>query len=270
MNQDNPNIKITVIKKKHPTKYADFVSFFVSIASLLIAMFSLYIAYQSSESSREYANHAIEHNKKSVQPLLNLYPKGEKDTKEYGIYLSNQGLGPARIISIKINEKNYSKVSTIEWLDLFYDSQLTNNYQELSSGLRGAECEQYLQFKIQEEIESIQKSDNSELSKNEEIKQLKELQPFFQKSCSNPNAAQKAYSFWECLKVGSIQSGAIIRTGAHEKILEVIYSKLDNIDCTQEIVSFSKWLINVGFEIGYESPLYDDESLKNRIKIHNF
>ena len=79
-----------------------------------------------------------------MQPLLNLYPKGEKDTKEYGIYLSNQGLGPARIISIKINEKNYSKVSTIEWLDLFYDSQLTNNYQELSSGLRGAECEQYL------------------------------------------------------------------------------------------------------------------------------
>ncbi|WP_123805963.1 hypothetical protein [Neisseria chenwenguii] len=78
---------------------------------------AIYIAYKSNESN-------IDHSKKSVTPLLSLFPKGEKDTKEYGVYLSNQGLGPAKVNSIKINNQYYYKIDSMDWLDLFYKAEI--------------------------------------------------------------------------------------------------------------------------------------------------
>ncbi|WP_123805964.1 hypothetical protein [Neisseria chenwenguii] len=99
------------------------------------------------------------------------------------------------------------------------------------------------------------------------------LNLFFIKTCENPTAANIVYSFWECLKTGSIKNGSIIRSGDTEKLLEVKHDKINDEICTKNIIGFSNWLIESGFEIDYGSPLYPESSeqnLKGTVKIHEF
>ena len=247
------------------SKWTTIISCLTGIISLIIALISAYYSYKAIQISTE-------HNKKSIQPLLVLYPKGEKDTQTYGIYLSNNGLGPARITGIKLNGKSYSKILNEQWLELFYEAQLTNPVSPKQSALKLTEknsCKQLFHTILQSNINSIKQSRSSELTKWQEINQLVNFKNFFIKSCENPTAAQNALSFWQCLKTGSIEKNSIIAKDT-ETILEVQHIKLDDKKCTTEMVSFSKWLILNKFTIEYESPLYEDSFLKGIAEIRKF
>ena len=277
MKKDDSNITISVIKKKSTdsdtlTKWTAIISSFTGVVSLIIAMVSAYYSSKSAESSQKSTNASIEHNKKSVQPLLTLFPNGEKDAKAYGIYLQNQGLGPARITSIKINGKEYSTLFHKEWLDLFYEFHLINNENRQKTDLSAQrQCEKRFSDIVEQEIELVQQTGNSEFEKRGEVDQARELKNFLTKNCHNPIAVQKTYSFLGCLKTGSLEKGTIVSVGTDKNILlEVIHSKLEDEKCTNGIINFSKWLISTGFEIKYESPFYNDDFLKGSTKISNF
>ena len=248
------------------SKWTTIISCLTGIISLIIALISAYYSYKAIQTSTE-------HNKKSIQPLLVLYPKGEKDTQTYGIYLSNHGLGPARITDIKLNGNSYSKILNEQWLELFYEAQLTASVSPKQSELKLTEknsCkQQFFNNILQSNINSIKQSNNSELTKWQEINQLIGFKDFFIKSCENPTAAQNALSFWQCLKTGSLEKNSIISKDT-ETILEVQHIRLNDKKCTTEMISFSKWLILNNFTIEYESPLYEDSFLKGIAEIRKF
>ncbi|OSI15912.1 hypothetical protein BWD09_07920 [Neisseria dentiae] len=92
-------------------------TFWFSLLSLVVSALTLIYLIKQVDLSRE-------HNRNSVKPYLNFYAIAVGNNKD-GLYLSNEGLGPALITEISINGKRYPDLRSSDWQKITKETGLT-------------------------------------------------------------------------------------------------------------------------------------------------
>ena len=220
--------------KKFLNDVTPFLTLVISIASVAIAIVALW--------------YSIEHNEKSVQPLLRVYTNASYDDKKIGIYLYNAGNGPAIINSIKINGIDYPKLTQPQWMGLL---------TEFTIEPKGAD---YL-----EKLEKFNKQCSNELKildkaadDGQEIANLKQFTAFLTEKGASVNCINQmsdlGFLSLGCYKTGHLISHhSVLKEGIDIPLMVMNQLDMDNRQCTKEMKDFAQWLEKRSFEIKYES-----------------
>lgn len=84
---------------------------------LYLSLFAVAISFIAAALTWWQVEIGREHNRMSVRPLINITPYLEGEGKRRGVYISNQGLGPAIITSIEVtvNGETFSGLGESQW-----------------------------------------------------------------------------------------------------------------------------------------------------------
>ncbi len=92
----------------------------VSCVAVVISLISLSLSYVQLASARDMNEATKKHNMVSVRPKLSITPHAQGPDGKNGIYISNDGLGPAIITGFSVTTKNgrFDTLGSSSWEEI--------------------------------------------------------------------------------------------------------------------------------------------------------
>lgn len=105
----------------------EFLQLITSIATVIIAVTAIFLTFRQLQITRE-------HNHKSVKPLLSFERHIDRIDYGFGIYLNNNGLGPAIVIDMCffLDGKEITKINSGPWINIL--KKLNLNFSFIQTG----------------------------------------------------------------------------------------------------------------------------------------